>query len=268
MPISKGGTNATSASSALSNLGGVPTTRTINSKALSNNITLDASDVRAASYEVKYEEDFNNMKTPGLYTMIVGDNRPTGDMCHSLFVNRSYDEDDFVQQIAIEESTYEVYMRYCSNTSWSNWKKFSMDGHSHAANDITSEILSITRGGTGSTTASGALANLGGVKFSNIVQQKLYFSSQPKVNSYSYTNFSFTNPFQGNTTDKILGITEFSIKRRTTTSGTGSTISMYLASGSQFNNSSSLTYILIYNHSPTDLYVTTDSYIVVTSIKP
>ena len=268
LPISKGGTNATSASSALSNLGGVPTTRTINSKALSNKITLDASDVRAASYEVKYEEDFNNMKTPGLYTMIVGDNRPTGDMCHSLFVNRSYDEDDFVQQIAIEESTYEVYMRYCSNTSWSNWKKFSMDGHSHAANDITSEILSITRGGTGSTTASGALANLGGVKFSNIVQQKLYFSSQPKVNSYSYTNFSFTNPFQGNTTDKILGITEFSIKGRTTTSGTGSTISMYLASGSQFNNSSSLTYILIYNHSPTDLYVTTDSYIVVTSIKP
>ena len=159
-------------------------------------------------------------------------------------------------------------MRYCSDTSWSSWKKFSMDGHSHAASDITSGTLPINRGGTGATTASTALSNLGAVKFSNIVQQKLYFSSQPKVNSYSYTNVSFTNPFKGNTTDKILGITEFNISGRTTTSGTGSTVSMYLASGSQFNTTSSLTYILIYNHSPSDLYVTTDSYIVVSSVKP
>ena len=268
LPIARGGTNATSASTALSNLGGVPTTRTINSKALSSDITLGVTDIGAASYEVKYEEDFNNMKTPGLYTMVVGSNKPTENMCHSLIVNRSYDQNDFVQQIAIEESTYEVYMRYCSDTSWSSWKKFSMDGHSHATSDITSGTLPINRGGTGATTASTALSNLGAVKFSNIVQQKLYFSSQPKVNSYSYTNVSFTNPFKGNTTDKILGITEFNIRGRTTTSGTGSTVGMYLASGSEFNTTSSLTYILIYNHSPSDLYVTTDSYIVVTSLKP
>jgi len=169
LPIARGGTNATTANDALANLGGVPTTRTINSKALSSNITLNAPDIGAASYEVKYEEDFNNIKTPGLYTMVMGDNRPTGDMCHSLFVNRSYDEDDFVQQIAIKESTYEVYMRYCSNTFWSNWKKFSMDGHSHGMSDITSGILPITKGGTGATTASAALSALGGLSSSDIV---------------------------------------------------------------------------------------------------
>lgn len=47
IPIANGGTGATTASGALSNLGGVPTTRTVNSKALSSNITLTASDVGA-----------------------------------------------------------------------------------------------------------------------------------------------------------------------------------------------------------------------------
>ncbi len=49
LPISQGGTNATTASDALSSLGGVPLTSTVNSKALSNNITLNASDVGAVS---------------------------------------------------------------------------------------------------------------------------------------------------------------------------------------------------------------------------
>lgn len=47
MPINHGGTGATTASEALSNLGAVPTTRTINSKVLSSNVTLSASDVGA-----------------------------------------------------------------------------------------------------------------------------------------------------------------------------------------------------------------------------
>ena len=46
LPIARGGTNATSASNALTNLGGVPTTRTINSKALSSDITLTYSDIQ------------------------------------------------------------------------------------------------------------------------------------------------------------------------------------------------------------------------------
>lgn len=45
--IPKGGTGATTASDALTALGGVPTTRTVNSKPLSSNVTLTADDVDA-----------------------------------------------------------------------------------------------------------------------------------------------------------------------------------------------------------------------------
>ena len=268
LPIARGGTNATSASTALSNLGGVPTTRTINSKALSSNITLNASDVGAAPYEVKFEEDFNNMKTPGLYTMVMCDNSPPGGTSHSLLVNKSYDEGDFVQQIAIEESTYDVYMRYCSNTSWSNWKLFSMGGHSHSISDITSGTLPINMGGTGATVASDALSNLGGVNFSNIVQQTIYVPERPKIPSKGFNIVSFTNPFRGNTTDKILGVTSCHISGRPTAEGTGTSYSMHLVAEPQFSSSNAVGYILIYNPNTSDLYVTSDSYIVVSSVKP
>lgn len=46
-PIKNGGTGATTAAGALSNLGAVPNTRTINGKALSSNISLSAADVDA-----------------------------------------------------------------------------------------------------------------------------------------------------------------------------------------------------------------------------
>lgn len=49
LPLGNGGTGATTASAALSNLGGVPTSRTVNSKALSSNISLTANDVGALS---------------------------------------------------------------------------------------------------------------------------------------------------------------------------------------------------------------------------
>lgn len=49
LPVNLGGTGATDAATALSNLGGVPTSRTINGKALSGNITLTAGDVGAAA---------------------------------------------------------------------------------------------------------------------------------------------------------------------------------------------------------------------------
>lgn len=48
-PIERGGTNAVTAADALENLGGVPKIRTVNNKALSENILLTASDVGAAA---------------------------------------------------------------------------------------------------------------------------------------------------------------------------------------------------------------------------
>lgn len=47
LPIGNGGTGKTTAPEALTALGGVPTTRTVNGKALSTNITLSAADVNA-----------------------------------------------------------------------------------------------------------------------------------------------------------------------------------------------------------------------------
>ena len=197
LPISQGGTNATTASTALSNLGGIPTTRTINSKALSSDITLSASDVGAvpntrtinskalssditlgvtdigaASYEVKSSTDFNDVKTPGLYSMRISTtNAPTSGSYHSLIVNKS-DTGDYIQQIAVKESSYEIYIRYYNGSSWSSWKQFSMDGHSHATSDITSGTLPIARGGTNATSASTALSNLGGVPTTRTINSK------------------------------------------------------------------------------------------------
>ena len=49
VPVNQGGTGATTVIGALTNLGAAQTTRTINSKALSSDITLSATDVSAAS---------------------------------------------------------------------------------------------------------------------------------------------------------------------------------------------------------------------------
>lgn len=49
LPIERGGTNASTSTQALENLGGVPKTRTVNNKALSSDISLTASDVGASA---------------------------------------------------------------------------------------------------------------------------------------------------------------------------------------------------------------------------
>lgn len=235
---------------------------------MSSDITLGVSDIGAASYEIKSSTDFNDMKTPGLYSMRTSTtNAPTSGSYHSLIVNKS-DNGDYIQQIAIKESTYEIYMRYYNGSSWNSWKKFSMDGHNHSISDITSGMLPISMGGTGAATVSDAITNLGAVKFSNVVQQKIYIPNQPEVAGSSFKIISLTNPFQGNTTDKILGITSYYISGRFEPNATGDRCVMYLNSPCPFDNTSSLGSIMVYNSYGRSLYVTTDSYIVVTSIKP
>lgn len=56
----------------------------------------------------------------------------------------------------------------CTNAGTANYAK-NVASHNHSASNITSGTLPLTRGGTGSTTAAGALANLGGVAISSIV---------------------------------------------------------------------------------------------------
>ncbi|MDE7061173.1 MAG: hypothetical protein K2O71_06220, partial [Lachnospiraceae bacterium] len=76
---------------------------------------------KAASIVVS-EGDYNNMKIPGLYTMrTITANSPDGGNYFGLLVLKS-DNGDYVEQIAVKESSGNVYVRYLSGASWSAWK--------------------------------------------------------------------------------------------------------------------------------------------------
>lgn len=64
IPVTQGGTGATTADAALTALGGVPTTRTVNSKPLSSDVTLTADDVDAlpdTAVNLSSGTDLNNL---------------------------------------------------------------------------------------------------------------------------------------------------------------------------------------------------------------
>ena len=111
LSIDKGGTGSTTESNARSNL-------SVYSK--SETDTLLSS---KAPYEIKSSTDFNSMTTPGLYTMRSSStNSPSGGSYHSLIVLKS-DTGNYVQQLAIKESTTQMYLRYLSGSNWSDWSQ-------------------------------------------------------------------------------------------------------------------------------------------------
>ena len=111
LPVSRGGTGATTESNARSNL-------SVYSK--SETDTLLSS---KAPYEIKSSTDFNSMTTPGLYTMRSSStNSPSGGSYHSLIVLKS-DTGNYVQQLAVKESTTQMYLRYLSGSNWSDWSQ-------------------------------------------------------------------------------------------------------------------------------------------------
>ena len=111
LPVNRGGTGATTESNARSNLSVYSKSETdtlLNSK---------------APYEVKSSTDFNSMTTPGLYTMRSSStNSPSGGSYHSLIVLKS-DTGNYVQQLAVKESTTQMYLRYLSGSNWSDWSQ-------------------------------------------------------------------------------------------------------------------------------------------------
>ena len=108
-------------------IGAVPTTRTINNKALSANITLAAADLPDYAEQIT-NADFNNLTNVGFYVVAGGTvkNAPASGSYFSLIVlkssNRANTYVNYVQQIAIKENTYETYIRY-KTTEWLPWKK-------------------------------------------------------------------------------------------------------------------------------------------------
>lgn len=104
-----------------SNIGVVPTSRTVNGKALSNNISLTASDVGAAASSH-------------------GNHVPT-----------------------VQTASNKIFLR--NDNTWQTVTPANIgaaeSSHNHSASNITSGTLPISRGGTGATSASTALSNLG-----------------------------------------------------------------------------------------------------------
>lgn len=104
-----------------SNIGAVPTSRTVNGKALSNNISLTASDVGAAASSH-------------------GNHVPT-----------------------VQTASNKIFLR--NDNTWQTVTPANIGAaefsHNHSASNITSGTLPISRGGTGATSASTALSNLG-----------------------------------------------------------------------------------------------------------
>ena len=104
-----------------SNIGAVPTSRTVNGKVLSSNISLTASDVGAAASSH-------------------GNHVPT-----------------------IQTASNKIFLR--NDNTWQTVTPSNIgaaaSSHNHSASNITSGTLPISRGGTGATSASSALSNLG-----------------------------------------------------------------------------------------------------------
>jgi hypothetical protein len=123
LPIGRGGTGATSASGILSNLGLTATASELN--------TLDG--ITATTTELNYVDGV----TSNIQTQLNG--KSSTSHTHTF------------ASLTSKPTTLSGY----------GITDASASGHKHSASDITSGTLPITRGGTGATTASGILTNLG-----------------------------------------------------------------------------------------------------------
>lgn len=66
-------------------------------------------------------DDFNNVKIPGLYTMRNCTNSPGGNYMGLIVLNS--DNEQYVEQIAFQEHTFKIYIRNLYDDSgWSSWK--------------------------------------------------------------------------------------------------------------------------------------------------
>lgn len=96
-----------------------------------------------ANYQLIESGDFNSMTTPGLYTMrATTTNAPTSGSYHGLIVLKS-DNGEYIQQIAVKESSTEVYVRYGSSGTWQPWSKMALSEEVTAhADDTTMHVTS------------------------------------------------------------------------------------------------------------------------------
>ena len=144
------------------------------------NATINATVIHHGSIEITTpNQNLNSFTDPGWYycstnaTAATLTNSPT-DTAFTMFVSQHAG----INQLLIEymaNAAPHVFMRNYYADTWGSWYEIYHTGqkptaseigaaassHNHSAANITSGTLPITRGGTGATTASGILTNLG-----------------------------------------------------------------------------------------------------------
>ena len=161
-------------------VGAVPTTRKVNGKALSADITLTAGDVGAfGMLGSSTTADLDTCKTPGC--LLVHNscaNWPAGETADwGLLRIEANGSGGVVQTLTIRLTSTtkptKAYYRMYTGDVWSVWGKIAADSdlaeltpadigaaaasHSHGAGDITSGTLPVAQGGTGQTTVTPAV---------------------------------------------------------------------------------------------------------------
>lgn len=116
LPMKHGGTGAATAAGARAALG------------------ITAANIGAAVDGLAEGDDFNNITAPGVYTMRGSGtkNQPASGNYWGLIVLNSDADEYYVEQIAVQEGTTEVYVRYCSGEdddgnggAWSSWVRLA-----------------------------------------------------------------------------------------------------------------------------------------------
>lgn len=192
VPVLNGGTGATTAAAALTNLGAVPATRTVNGQTLSDDLVLGALDVSAMPYYGTIVAGTNlntlNGSTFGVFEQPISQNATTAlgypvAVGGTLFVLKSgVTHANSCTQVYYPSSSDDIWNRTgTSNSSgvvtWSAWVRtanITSAGVNSTIKSLTglTTALSVSQGGTGSTVASTALSNLGGVAKTVTVNSK------------------------------------------------------------------------------------------------
>ena len=115
--------------------------------------------------------DWNTIINPGFYyattsTSTNGFTNAPSDVVNGIIQVVRFGS--LIKQIWYRQGTvgtndWYTYIRSSSDTgsTWSNWNKFTVDGHNHSASNITSGTLGVARGGTGATTFTSGAALIG-----------------------------------------------------------------------------------------------------------
>lgn len=123
----------------------LPNTDVVVDSALSSSSTNPVQNKAIAAELTNYAKttfvssgDFNDIVTPGFYTMkyAIANNPVSSEKYYGLVVLKS-DSGNYVEQIAFKESSNKLYVRHLSGSTWSDWKKVLTEENISQSNAVT-----------------------------------------------------------------------------------------------------------------------------------